>query len=100
VAFRSLRVTDFGGKSLSTLAVSSWEIDPNLPEAEELRQWLAQQNIQSMKPKSLSQTISSSSNIPRKTIFEVREEKLGQGDQVLLPFPLLSFSSLRLLVAF
>jgi len=39
VAIRAVRVSDFGGPSLSTTCDTSLELNPDLPEAFDLRRW-------------------------------------------------------------
>ena len=41
VAFQGIRVSDFNGISLSTLSRTRFELEPETPEAAELRQWWA-----------------------------------------------------------
>jgi hypothetical protein len=41
LACKSVRVSDFGGKSLGTLGSTNFEINPDIPEAGNLRSWCA-----------------------------------------------------------
>ena len=39
LACKALRISDFGGKSLGSVGSSSFEMNPDLPEAGALRAW-------------------------------------------------------------
>ena len=39
IAVKNTRVSDFNGKTLSTLNSSSVDVDPDVPEAGQLRAW-------------------------------------------------------------
>jgi replication factor A1 len=84
VAFKSAKVSDFSGRSLSLLSSGSMTIDPDIQEAHRLKGWYDSQGR--------SNTFASHSSIagagaaggrqdPLKTIAQVREENLGSSDK-------------------
>ena len=42
LAVKNAKVSDFGGRTLSTVSSSVVTVDPDLPEAGQLRHWCAQ----------------------------------------------------------
>ncbi|ORY57296.1 replication factor-a protein 1 [Pseudomassariella vexata] len=78
VAFKGVKVSDFGGRSLSLLSSSTMAVDPDIPEAHKLKGWYDSQG----RGDSFA-THSSKSNMPTgrqdqaKTISQIKEEGLG-----------------------
>lgn len=77
IAAKSLKVGDFGGRSLSTTSDSFVQIDPDHPNAHTLRGWL---NSNTADFKSLSST-SNKKVTETKTIHQITEESLGMNDR-------------------
>ena len=85
VAFKGLKVSDFGGRSLSLLSSGSMSINPDIDEAHKLKGWYDAQGR--------SENFASHANFsggtmgaaggrsdPFKTIVQVKEEQLGMSD--------------------
>lgn len=86
IAFKGLKVSDFGGRSLSLLSSGSMTIDPDIDDAHKLKGWYDAQGK--------NDTFSSHANMvggslsaaaggrgdPYKTILQVKEEQLGMSD--------------------
>lgn len=75
-AFKSLRASDFNGHSLSTTASTAVYLNPDLPDAKELRDWFDQGGSQTQFQSITVQAIKGL-GLPRKTLAEIREEALG-----------------------
>lgn len=81
VAFRRARVSDFGGRSLSTSVNGAVTVNPRIPEVDRLRSWWSQ-NSSSASSRSLSGSGSSGAGriaafAERKTISAIKSENLG-----------------------
>ncbi|KAL3424609.1 putative replication factor-a protein 1 [Phlyctema vagabunda] len=83
VAFKGVKVSDFGGRSLSLLSSGSMSIDPDIQEAHKLKGWYDSQGR--------TDTFNSHSNMASagaaggrqdqlKTILQVRDENLGMSE--------------------
>lgn len=84
VAFKGVKVSDFGGRSLSLLSSGSMSIDPDIDEAHKLKGWYDAQGR--------SDTFASHAGMtgslgaaggrmdPLKTIAQVRDEQLGMSE--------------------
>lgn len=83
VAFKGVKVGDFGGRSLSMLMSSSMSVDPDVDEAHRLKGWYDAQGR--------TETFSSHQNVdgmgaaggrkdPVKTLGQVVDERLGQDE--------------------
>ncbi|KAL4937152.1 hypothetical protein BDV06DRAFT_203480 [Aspergillus oleicola] len=83
VAFKGVKVSDFGGKSLSLLSSGSVVIDPDIEEAHRLKGWYdAQGRGESFASHASSTgTMSSMKRDQFKTIAQVREEQLGMSEE-------------------
>jgi replication factor A1 len=86
IAFRSVKVGDFGGRSLSMVGSSSMLIEPDMPEAHELRGWFDKQGsgaaYQSFSNAGGGGNASGSFKAAEfRTIEQVKAEGLGQSDQ-------------------
>lgn len=85
VAFKGVKVSDFGGRSLSLLSSGSMNINPDIDEAHRLKGWFDAQGR--------SETFSSHANMGAttvssggrsdqlKTIGQVKDEQLGMNDE-------------------
>ncbi|CAI7568295.1 unnamed protein product [Penicillium pancosmium] len=85
VAFKGVKVSDFGGRSLSLLSSGSMTVDPDIGEAHKLKGWYdAQGRTENFTSHaSLSGATGSSMKSDKfKTVAQVTEEQLGMSDQV------------------
>ena len=84
VAFKGVKVSDFGGRSLSLLSSGSMTIDPDIDEAHKLKGWyMAQGKTDSfMTHQQMGGTVGAAGgrNDQMKTILQVKEENLGMSD--------------------
>ena len=84
VAFKGLKVGDFGGRSLSLLSSGSVAVDPDIDEAYKLKGLYDAQG-RTDKYTSHAETMGSTGASTRqqnyKTISQVREEQLGMGEE-------------------
>ncbi|CAG8167778.1 unnamed protein product [Penicillium salamii] len=83
VAFKGVKVSDFGGRSLSLLSSGSMTVDPDIGEAHKLRGWYDAQGRSEnfASHASLSGATSSGKGDSYKTIAQVREEQLGMSEK-------------------
>jgi replication factor A1 len=84
VAFKGVKVSDFGGRSLSLLSSGSMAVDPDIAEAHRLKGWYDAQGRTEAFTSHASLSGATNSNMkadPFKTIAQVREEQLGMSDQ-------------------
>ena len=96
VAFKGVKVSDFGGRSLSLLSSGSMTVDPDIEEAHKLKGWYdAQGRMENFASHaSLSNAAGLSARSDQfKTIAQVREEQLGMSDEA-------AFFSLRATVIY
>ncbi|KAF7719189.1 Replication factor A DNA-binding subunit [Penicillium ucsense] len=85
VAFKGVKVSDFGGRSLSLLSSGSMTVDPDIAEAHRLKGWYDAQGRTETFTSHASLSGATNSNMKAdsfKTIAQVREEQLGMSDQV------------------
>ncbi|KAJ5894426.1 Replication factor A protein 1 [Penicillium taxi] len=85
VAFKGVKVSDFGGRSLSLLSSGSMAVDPDIGEAHRLKGWYDAQGRTEAFASHASLSNATNSNMKAdelKTIAQVREEQLGMSDQV------------------
>jgi len=77
VAFKGCKVSDFGGRSLSASGLIA--VNPDVPEAAQLLQWLNSQggNVSGVKEMS-SGGSGGGANAPRRTFAEAKQLKLGE----------------------
>lgn len=84
IAAKGVKVSDFGGRSLSLLSSGSMNIDPDIAEAHKLKGWYDSQGR--------TENFSSHSNMtsagaaggrqdPTKTVSQIREEQLGMSEE-------------------
>ncbi|KAJ5234479.1 Replication factor A protein 1 [Penicillium citrinum] len=84
VAFKGVKVSDFGGRSLSLLSSGTMTVDPDIGEAHRLKGWYdAQGRTESFTSHaSLSGATNSNMKPDRfKTVAQVTEEQLGMSEQ-------------------
>ncbi|KAJ9607275.1 Replication factor A protein 1 [Cladophialophora chaetospira] len=84
VAFKGVKVSDFGGRSLSLLSSGSLSANPDMPEAHKLKGWFedrgrsdnfaTHQNVQG------TMSGGGSRGDPFKTISQVKDEQLGMSE--------------------
>ncbi|XP_016897206.1 replication protein A 70 kDa DNA-binding subunit-like isoform X2 [Cynoglossus semilaevis] len=78
VAIKGARLSDFGGRSLSTVFSSKLMVNPDIPEAFKLRAWYDQKG-RGLQNQTLIDTWSArgAANIKWKTLSDVKSERLG-----------------------
>ncbi|KAF3934837.1 hypothetical protein ABW19_dt0201204 [Dactylella cylindrospora] len=86
VAFKGVKVSDFGGRSLSMVNSSSMQVDPDLEEAHRLKGWFDGEGRDSkfQSHQGLNQGQGSAAgkgNYPYKTVQQIADEHLGLGEQ-------------------
>ncbi|XP_016412598.1 replication protein A 70 kDa DNA-binding subunit [Sinocyclocheilus rhinocerous] len=87
LAIKGARLSDFGGRSLSTLYSSTVMINPDIPEAYKLRGWYDKEG-HAMDGQSMTELRGpggGGGNTNWKTLAEVKNEHLGHGDKVCHP---------------
>lgn len=83
VAFKGVKVSDFGGRSLSLLSSGQMSVDPDIPEAHKLKGWYDSQGR--------TEAYNSHSNMsgagaaggrqdPLKTVAQIKDEGLGMNE--------------------
>lgn len=81
VAFKGVKVSDFGGRSLSLLSSGSMTVDPDIDEAHKLKGWYdaqgRQDNFTAYSAASVAGGGVSSKNQEFHTVQQVRDENLG-----------------------
>ncbi|KZF20117.1 replication protein A 70 kDa DNA-binding subunit [Xylona heveae TC161] len=86
IAFKGVKVSDFGGRSLSLLSSGSMTVDPDIDEAHRLKGWYdAQGHADSfMSHASLAAATggAGSRNEVYKSIAQIRDEQLGYSESV------------------
>ena len=85
VAFKGVKVSDFGGRSLSLLSSGTMAVDPDIEQAHILKGWYdgsgRNEQFQShANTMSLSNATSGGDRNASKTIAQVRDENLGMGE--------------------
>ncbi|KAN0072514.1 hypothetical protein V8E54_009443 [Elaphomyces granulatus] len=84
VAFKGVKVSDFGGRSLSLLSSGSMTVDPDIEEAHKLKGWYDAQGRSDTFSTHASiaggMGASTGKNDDFKTIAQVREDQLGMFD--------------------
>jgi replication factor A1 len=84
VAFKGMRVSDFGGRSLSLLSSGTMSVDPDIPEAHRLKGWYdASGRTDNFSTHNNLATVGGATGRKDqdKTIFQVKDENLGMEDQ-------------------
>ncbi|KAK3657502.1 Replication factor A protein 1 [Elasticomyces elasticus] len=86
IAFKGLKVSDFGGRSLSLLSSGTMNMNPDIDEAYKLKGWYdgSGRNEQFQSHANTMSSVAASGPGDRnayKTIAQVRDENLGMGDE-------------------
>lgn len=83
LAFKGVKVSDFGGRSLSLLSSGSMSVDPDIEESHRLKGWYDAQGRLDTFASHASASLGAASgrNDPFKTVSEVRDEQLGMSDK-------------------
>jgi replication factor A1 len=83
IAFKGVKVSDFGGRSLSLLASGSMSVDPDIDEAHRLKGWYDAQGRQDNFASHSSLMAPSAGNPDQqtKTIAQAKEENLGMNEE-------------------
>lgn len=84
VAFKGVKVSDFGGRSLSLLSSGTMTVDPDIEEAHRLKGWYDAQGRSDTFTSHASMSDASASGGGKldqyKTIAQIREEQLGMSE--------------------
>lgn len=85
IAFKGVKVSDFGGRSLSLLSSGSMTVDPDIEEAHKLKGWYDAQGRSDIftSHASVSSALGATSGKldQFKTIAQIREEQLGMSEE-------------------
>ena len=83
IAFKGVKVSDFGGRSLSLLSSGSMTIDPDIDESHALKGWYDAQGRQDQfsTHASLGATAGSGRNDEYKIVAQIRDENLGMSEK-------------------
>ncbi|KAB8214769.1 hypothetical protein BDV33DRAFT_182190 [Aspergillus novoparasiticus] len=85
IAFKGVKVSDFGGRSLSLLSSGSMTVDPDMEEAHKLKGWYDAQGRDEVfaSHASMPGVATSTTKLEQfKTVAQVKEEQLGMSDEV------------------
>lgn len=80
LAVKAARVNEFNGKSVGTISNSQLFIEPDFPEAQKLKAWFDREGKNSPAV-SLSREASMVRSDVRKTISQIKDEKLGTSEK-------------------
>lgn len=82
IAFKGVKVSDFGGRSLSLLSSGSMSVDPDIDEAHKLKGWYDAQGRQDTFQtfQNMGASLGGGGN-NSKTIQEVKDENLGMNEE-------------------
>ncbi|KAG2615930.1 hypothetical protein PVAP13_3NG060209 [Panicum virgatum] len=80
LALKSVRVTEFNGRSVSTISSTQLKIDPDFPEADKLQHWYATEG-KTAACVSLSAASSMGKTDIRKTVVQIKDENLGRSEK-------------------
>ncbi|KAK9061550.1 hypothetical protein SSX86_018732 [Deinandra increscens subsp. villosa] len=78
LAVKSARVYEYNGKSIGTISSSQLSIEPDIPDARKLRDWF--DNVGRNTP-SVSMSRESVPQTNKKTLSQIKDEKLGTGEK-------------------
>ncbi|KAM5573696.1 replication protein A 70 kDa DNA-binding subunit E [Rosa sericea] len=81
LAVKAGRVNDFNGKGVGTMATSQLFIEPNNSQADEVREWFDREGRNSPCVSISRGTASVGRNDIRKTISQIKDEKLGTSEK-------------------
>ncbi|GMH09156.1 hypothetical protein Nepgr_010996 [Nepenthes gracilis] len=81
LAIKSVRVSDFNGKAVGTLSTSLLFIEPDFPEARRLKDWFDKEGRNIPSVSIARETRSLVWTDARKTVSQIRDEKLGTSEK-------------------
>ena len=81
VALKGAKLSDFGGRSLSTMSATVLQVNPDILEAHKLRGWFDNVGCTAASMSISGQRGQGSANSAYKTFAEVKLENLGSGDK-------------------
>jgi len=81
VAIKGAKVSDFGGRSLSILNSSIFHVNPDIPEAHQLRGWFDSGGMNEQATSLSGQRMEGTSGGKFKTIAQIKDENLGMGQK-------------------
>ncbi|KAF3357892.1 hypothetical protein VD0004_g9366 [Verticillium dahliae] len=85
VAFKGVKVSDFGGRSLSLLSSGTMSVDPDIPDAHRLKGWYdsSGRNDAFATHNSMGSGLGAATGRPNedKVIVQVKDEQLGMGEK-------------------
>lgn len=85
VAFKGLKVSDFGGRSLSLLSSGTMSVDPDIPDAHRLKGWYdsSGRNDSFATHSGMAPTLGAATGRGNedKFVIQVKDEQLGMGDK-------------------
>jgi len=80
VAFRSIKVSDFGGCSLSAMGMTSLSVNPDIPEAMNLKQWYESEGA-NCATANITSSSGSNNNTNWVTLADIKDKRLGFNDK-------------------
>ncbi|RLM98456.1 replication protein A 70 kDa DNA-binding subunit C-like [Panicum miliaceum] len=80
LALKSVRVTEFSCRSVSTISSTQLKIDPDFPEADKLRHWYTSEG-KTAACVSLSAASSMGRTDIRKAVVQIKDENLGRSEK-------------------
>ncbi|KAL9246974.1 hypothetical protein vseg_020451 [Gypsophila vaccaria] len=81
LAVKAARVSEFNGKNLGTISSSQFFIEPDNPEARELKAWFDREG-RNLPAVAISREMTNTSRTDfRKTISQIKDEKLGTSEK-------------------
>lgn len=81
LAVKAGRVSEFNGKSVGTISSSQLIIEPDFPEAHRLKQWFEKEGKNTPAISLSRETASMGRTEVRKTISQIKDEKLGTSEK-------------------
>ncbi|XP_006854186.2 replication protein A 70 kDa DNA-binding subunit A [Amborella trichopoda] len=81
LAVKAGRVNDFSGKSVGTISTSQLFINPDFPEAQQLREWFDRDGKSMPFPSISRDSYNTSRADSRKTVAQIKDEGLGRSEK-------------------
>ncbi|KAI4372180.1 hypothetical protein MLD38_010447 [Melastoma candidum] len=81
VAVKSARVSDFNGKMVSTISISQCFVEPDILEAQKLRDWFLREGKDAPTISISREIATGGKSDSRKMISQIKDEKLGTSDK-------------------
>ncbi|XVF13750.1 hypothetical protein REPUB_Repub08aG0234500 [Reevesia pubescens] len=81
LAVKAGRVSDFSGKAVGTISTTQLFIDPDFPEAHRLKEWFVSEGRNTPSVSISRETSSVSRTENRKTISQIKDERLGTSEK-------------------